>query len=203
MAPVWEVGLEGSWQPFDLTAQTLLRAAARANLPRANLETQGRAYEVDFREMQQRNLATGKLRPIRAREAQAAKAQAPAPPVFSTTSEPREFQDDCILRVPKKLPNPLDPETCQLSRESHRRHVTALVGLALKVPAFEVFADRQPVEWGLTEVIEHSLIAQEPLPTSGPSGSWLQLTEGDSNGGGLGGWWKLVVLEPGQRQRAP
>ena len=34
-----------------------------------------------------------------------------------------------------------------------------------EVPAFEVFADRQPVEWGLTEVIEHSLVSQdEPDP---------------------------------------
>ena len=30
-----------------------------------------------------------------------------------------------------------------------------------EVPAFEVFADRQPVEWGLTEVIEHSLVSQD------------------------------------------
>ena len=29
------------------------------------------------------------------------------------------------------------------------------------MPAFEVFADRQPVEWGRSEVIEHSLIDQD------------------------------------------
>ena len=38
-----------------------------------------------------------------------------------------------------------------------------------EVPAFEVFADRQPVEWGLTEVIEHSLVSQDEPDPVGPS----------------------------------
>ena len=39
---------------------------------------------------------------------------------------------DRIHRVAKKLPNPLDPETCLLSRESHRRHISSLVSVAMQ-----------------------------------------------------------------------
>lgn len=69
-----------------------------------------------------------------------------------------------INRRARKLPNPLDFDACQVTRLSDRRRVAQLVDIALTVPALEVFADRQPVEWGLTEVIEQSLAKREHLP---------------------------------------
>ena len=55
-----------------------------------------------------------------------------------------------------------DGGTCQL-RWFGLGHSGCVAQAALlhEVPAFEVFADRQPVEWGLTEVIEHSLVSQD------------------------------------------
>jgi len=69
-----------------------------------------------------------------------------------------------------KLRNPLDFETCQVSRRSDRRRVAQLVEIAKTVPALEVFADRQPVEFGLTEVVEQSLAQRLPLPSTWDAG---------------------------------
>lgn len=88
-----------------------------------------------------------------------------------------------ITRRSRKLPNPLDPQTCHLTRHSDRREISLLVDLALAVPAFEVFADRQPVEWGVTEIIEQSLGSRYDLPErwingdAKPAEDWLTLTD--------------------------
>eukprot|EP00928_Gymnodinium_smaydae_P063480 TRINITY_DN4703_c0_g2_i1.p1 TRINITY_DN4703_c0_g2~~TRINITY_DN4703_c0_g2_i1.p1 ORF type:complete len:2551 (-),score=465.08 TRINITY_DN4703_c0_g2_i1:84-6608(-) len=99
-----------------------------------------------------------------------------------------------VSRRPRKLPNPLDFEACQVSREADRLLVAHLVDVALAVPALEVFADRQPVEWGLTEVIEQSLVSREPLPArlgkheQIPEGGWLKPARREAPR-----QWRLVV----------
>jgi len=54
----------------------------------------------------------------------------------------------------KKLPNPVDPVACRptfiAAAIVQRRRAIQLVNVALAVPALEVFADRQPVDFGLT-----------------------------------------------------
>jgi len=71
-----------------------------------------------------------------------------------------------LHRRPKRLPNPLDFETCHVTRLAYRRQIAQLVETTLVTPALEIFADRQPVQWGVTEVVEQSLVACEPLPES-------------------------------------
>eukprot|EP00929_Paragymnodinium_shiwhaense_P065096 TRINITY_DN32675_c0_g1_i6.p1 TRINITY_DN32675_c0_g1~~TRINITY_DN32675_c0_g1_i6.p1 ORF type:complete len:2595 (+),score=526.95 TRINITY_DN32675_c0_g1_i6:959-8743(+) len=105
-----------------------------------------------------------------------------------------------VQRRAKKLPNPLDFETCQVTQLSDRRLVAQLVDIALAVPAQEVFADRQSVEFGLTEVIEQSLVMGQPLPgktiADKESGEWLQLQECPRME------WRLIV-EAADDRRGP
>ncbi|CAK9017507.1 unnamed protein product [Durusdinium trenchii] len=213
---VWEVRLDGGWVAFDNYGQAMLHSAKAAGLPRSEVSSGGRRYDIDLVLMCQKNPATGKQRQIRERilgsvESSAGVADAERGLKVSENqkqlrSSQKTSQDnglnmqDRIQRVPKKLPNPLDPETCLLTRESQRRHVASLVSVAMQVPAFEVFADRQPVEWGLSEVIEHSLIDQEPLPREGVASEWLELCHGSFGPNApTTCWWKLLVLEPGNR----
>ncbi|CAL1174051.1 unnamed protein product [Cladocopium goreaui] len=211
---IWEVRLDDeSWVPFDDFAQAILRSAKAAGLPRSEVMSVGRRYEVDFKHMCQKSKESGKQRQIRERSlkpgAEGKTWKETKPALVSERQKPgRASQStinsiqDRIHRVAKKLPNPLDPETCLLSRESHRRHISSLVSVAMQVPAFEVFADRQPVEWGLTEVIEHSLVSQEPLPKEGVTSDLLELSAGRVGPNApTTSWWKLVVLEPGKRTR--
>lgn len=96
--------------------------------------------------------------------------------------------DFTVHRRARKLPNPLDMDVCQVTRSSDRRAIQHLVDLALTVPAIEVFADRQRVEWGLTEVVEQSPMARLELPKEckEPPKLWLVPTEAARD-------WRLVV----------
>merc|ERR1719410_1106336 len=83
-----------------------------------------------------------------------------------------------VHRHARKVPNPVDFEACRVARASDRRRVAHLVDVALAMPALEVFADRQPVEFGLTEVVEQSLVEKLPMPCewgaqSPPPAMWL------------------------------
>lgn len=111
-------------------------------------------------------------------------------PVGTSSSKARDAEV-IIERRSRKLPNPLDVDICQVTRASDRRAIKQLVDFALEVPALEVFADRQPVEWGLTEIMEQSLISSTTLPTrwSGPEVAEPWLVPGKAHRGE----WRLVV----------
>ncbi|CAE6933331.1 unnamed protein product [Symbiodinium sp. CCMP2592] len=216
---IWEVRAEdGNWQPFEDSAQEILRAAQLAGLPHTQVKSGGRQYEIDFKRLCQRNLATGTRREIRLRAAAvvsvggeahdaAMERAAQAAKLRKSQGSVDDVLHEAIQRMPKKLPNPLDADSCLLTRESHRRHIASLVSIALAIPAFEVFADRQPVEWGLTEVIEHSLVARQPLPirdteTRAGGPARLRLSDGQQPSRELAtSAWKLVVMDSGQRQQ--
>eukprot|EP00930_Biecheleria_cincta_P035086 TRINITY_DN24163_c0_g1_i1.p1 TRINITY_DN24163_c0_g1~~TRINITY_DN24163_c0_g1_i1.p1 ORF type:complete len:1944 (-),score=324.17 TRINITY_DN24163_c0_g1_i1:98-5167(-) len=211
----WEVMLPEGWLPFDATAQAVVRSAKQAGLPKTVIDSGGRRYEIDLKAMTQRNTATYVRRPIRERRVPARGVTRDGPRHPSVSSAPApgksgraasmiiEKGSQTVRRMARKLPNPLDPESCLITRDSHRRHIASLVRVALSVPAFEVFADRQPVEWGLTEVIEHSLTERDELPNSFAKDvpepvSWLQAQHA-SDAGSMAGIalpnWKLVVLD--------
>eukprot|EP00929_Paragymnodinium_shiwhaense_P069830 TRINITY_DN35261_c0_g2_i1.p1 TRINITY_DN35261_c0_g2~~TRINITY_DN35261_c0_g2_i1.p1 ORF type:complete len:2747 (-),score=615.84 TRINITY_DN35261_c0_g2_i1:144-8384(-) len=89
--------------------------------------------------------------------------------VRKVVPEPKKTEADnsmTVLRRVRKLPNPLDPMVCKLSVSTsgaQRRQLQSLVEVALAVPALETFGDRQPVEFGLTEVVEHMVGHHRPL----------------------------------------
>ena len=63
-----------------------------------------------------------------------------------------------VLRRARKLSDPLDPLVCQPGgsplASASRAQLQHLVDTTLAVSALEIFADRQPVDFGRTEVIE-------------------------------------------------
>eukprot|EP00434_Breviolum_minutum_P024386 symbB.v1.2.021536.t1/scaffold1865.1/size98072/13 len=92
-----------------------------------------------------------------------------------------------MLRRQRRLMNPLD-ETL-LDTAGLQRRVAQLVDMAASVSALEIFADRQPVDFGLTAVVELWLGSNQTLPaksgdeairyawTSDPSSpQWLSAT---------------------------
>jgi len=88
-----------------------------------------------------------------------------------------------------------------VTRESDRRLIAQLVDIALAVPALEVFADRQPVEFGLTEVVEQCLVEYLSLPSEWegngtPPAQWLTPVRSWRSD------WRLVVQGRGERREA-
>lgn len=93
---------------------------------------------------------------------------------------------------PRKVSNPLDFESLRVARAADRRSIAFLVDATLSVPALEVFEDRQPVDFGLTEVLEQSLVNRTPLPdrwmgASDPPSLWLMPTLTEKSD------WRIVV----------
>lgn len=165
----WQVWLGDHWANFDNENQRSL-SVARFNGADIKRIAMGKdTYDVDFARLVQRNNGTGKERPIR----EVALVTPRVCSVIGVTSNSSARKDTSLFadeqhggahvaeqrihRRATKLPNPLDFEACLVTRASDRRHIAQLVDLALAVPALEVFADRQPVEFGLTEIVEQSM----------------------------------------------
>jgi len=88
---------------------------------------------------------------------------------FDDASDGPLWQPCDVLRRPRKLHNPLDSKTCRpcvlATAREQRRRVKQLVEMALAVSALEVFADRQPVDFGLTAVVEQWIGQHRSLKT--------------------------------------
>lgn len=201
---IWQVDVKGEWLAFDEPAQAVLNSAKLTGLAKTVLESQGRQYEIDLKDMTQTNKSTRKRRKIRELEVPKTAHGPKTTPSrlqkrVTTASIMGAMQT--VQRMAKKLPNPLDPDTCLITRDSHRRQIASLVSVALAVPAFEVFADRQPVEWGLTEVVEHRLSDRDELPTAFPKDvpppeDWLQVRDDSAKTSSFSmPCWKLILLD--------
>lgn len=125
-------------------------------------------------------------------------------PTKRAQTVPLEDGETPVHRQVRKLPDPLDsmvrlPSGTALA-SFHRRNVQKLVDMALAVPALEVFGDRQPVEFGLTEVVEQVLGDARLLDTgfgdkTGVTVAWSatpsdKLVPG-ADIGKIGSWLKL------------
>lgn len=78
-----------------------------------------------------------------------------------------------MLRRQRRLINPLQESL--LDTAGLQRRIAQLVDMASSVSALEIFADRQPVDFGLTAVVELWLGSNETLPakvTQGPRLAW-------------------------------
>ncbi|CAE7560660.1 unnamed protein product [Symbiodinium necroappetens] len=140
---IWEVRAEdGNWQPFEDSAQEILRAAQLAGLPHTQVKSGGRQYEIDFKRLCQRNLATGTRREIRLRSAAvvsiggeahdaAMERAAQAAKLRKSQGSVDDVLHEAIQRMPKKLPNPLDADSCLLTRPRPIPSARALQGLGL------------------------------------------------------------------------
>lgn len=191
--PLWEVFIDDRWVPYDDTSQDLLRSARTGSMKSVQLQIRGKSYEVDMETLSQTNLQFGTVRPIRevhsppaprgqslnsdtTRHARPLQKATQATPLTlgrpSAGSRKHAVQEaganrhkHIIHRRAKKLLNPLDFDVCHVSQVSHRRQIEQLVDIARSVPVIEVFADRQSIEWGLTEIVEQSLAARLQLPS--------------------------------------
>jgi len=220
---VWQVWVDGRWINYSDVQQGTLRWAKARGDAFVKLRIKNTDYVVDLRQLVQRNHVTGFERNVRETLVQNSGADVSGRPNQAQGCESRSSSSGtatsassalprpgaagimvgesslakvarvAVHRRARKLPNPLDFETCAVTRASDRRRVAQLVDVALVVPGLEAFADRQPVEWGLTEVVEQSLVAREALPDKWavkdvePPALWLEpvaSTRGD---------WKLVV----------
>lgn len=88
-----------------------------------------------------------------------------------------------VLPRARKLLDPLDPVVCQTgvgAAGSKKRQIQQLVEIAEALPALEIFADRQPVDFGLTEVMEHWVGPYDPVNNAyfvnADVSSWVKAT---------------------------
>ncbi|CAK8994654.1 E3 ubiquitin-protein ligase TRIP12 (HECT-type E3 ubiquitin transferase TRIP12) (Thyroid receptor-interacting protein 12) (TR-interacting protein 12) (TRIP-12), partial [Durusdinium trenchii] len=65
MGDRFQVRLADRWEDYDEPEDQLLKRAYLAGLDEVSHSMRGRKYQVDFRSMRQKNLQSGKLRPIR------------------------------------------------------------------------------------------------------------------------------------------
>mmetsp|Transcript_90273 Transcript_90273/g.264079 ORF Transcript_90273/g.264079 Transcript_90273/m.264079 type:complete len:239 (+) Transcript_90273:79-795(+) len=61
----FQVKLSGDWKNYDKDEDKILKRAYLAGFPNAKYCLRGQNYEVDFKKMEQKNLASGKARDIR------------------------------------------------------------------------------------------------------------------------------------------
>mmetsp|Transcript_15806 Transcript_15806/g.37196 ORF Transcript_15806/g.37196 Transcript_15806/m.37196 type:complete len:484 (+) Transcript_15806:136-1587(+) len=61
----FEVRLEGAWKPFQADVEALLEREFSSGKGSAKMTMYGQEYLIDFRGLTQKNLKTGKLRPMR------------------------------------------------------------------------------------------------------------------------------------------
>merc|ERR1711974_364585 len=63
---IWQVQMpNGKWEHFGPEEQRIIQAASRNGQPSARFSARGFEYEISFEESVQRNLQTGKERPVR------------------------------------------------------------------------------------------------------------------------------------------
>jgi hypothetical protein len=218
---VWQVWLDGDWVDFDSATQSKFNEAKASGQDKVKLtifgsDGTGREYEMDMQKMTQRNVKSKVIRNIRCDMTESvldptASAQmgdeaiAPlVPTVLGKGSSSRSLtflmgrrasssMDGANLQFrARKLSDPLDFESHRVTAASDRRAIAQLVEVTLAVPALEVFADRQPVEFGLTEVVEQSLVNNIELGNqwqgrTAPPGSWLMPAHSDKSD------WRIVV----------
>jgi len=151
-------------------------------------------------------------------DAPSAATQTPSPTSYGRPAYGRQVADEAsslavlgatrVVRRARRLPDPLDTEVCRpLMPEAffaQRRQVAHLVATALAIPALEIFADRQPVDFGRTEVVEQLIGPYEPVAfhrdsNDAPVGErWLVAATSQAPQRE----WRLVVELPGARPKA-
>lgn len=65
MAKEFQVKLSGEWKDYAADEDKILKRAYLAGFPNARYTLRKQKYEVNFKDMEQKNLATGKVRQIR------------------------------------------------------------------------------------------------------------------------------------------
>jgi len=61
----FQVKLAGEWKNYDVAQHKILMRAYLAGFPNARYDSRGHKYEVNFKDMLQKNVSTGKAREIR------------------------------------------------------------------------------------------------------------------------------------------
>eukprot|EP00933_Yihiella_yeosuensis_P018370 TRINITY_DN150_c0_g1_i1.p1 TRINITY_DN150_c0_g1~~TRINITY_DN150_c0_g1_i1.p1 ORF type:complete len:246 (-),score=92.97 TRINITY_DN150_c0_g1_i1:325-1062(-) len=126
MAKMFQVKLSGEWKNYAKDEDKILKRAFLAGFPNARYTLRKQKYEVNFKDMQQKNLSSGKAREIRPpyKWSQPAKPIVEAGPAF------------CV-KVPKEGPG----TTIQVPHPKVKGHsipvkvpATAKVGQAMLVP---------------------------------------------------------------------
>lgn len=175
----WMVNWDTKWTAFSKEEGEHLLMHWKAGYRTCDIMTRGDHYVANFDTLIIDTKGGTNPRPIRyGREAQ-------------TTQTPRGSEGEVAAkepiwlaeprRRPRKLIYPLDLDACTLSNYSDVQHVRLLTDLALRVPAYEVFADRQSVDWGLTEVVEQSLTVRSDVKYRVPTKGWAGIFKKDGD----------------------
>jgi hypothetical protein len=170
---VWQVRWSADWQSFEKDMQNQLSTHWKSGYRTCSLMSDGQRYVADFESLRLSIEGVSDTWPIRYGREIARASSSTAIDVETELANPR--------RRPRKLIYPLDLDACTVSNYSDVQHVRLLTELSLAVPACEVFGDRQSVEWGLTEIVEQSLVQRQEVEIgdrrhwdSSSSAQWLK-----------------------------
>ena len=93
----FQVKLSGDWKDFKGNDDKILKRAYLSGFPNAKYTLRGQKYEADFKNMNQKNLRTGKVRDVRS-----PRRLASAPPMYNAARPESEHLPRARIEIDRR-----------------------------------------------------------------------------------------------------